>query len=374
VETPGAGITINIATRTCPCSIWSSSTVPAIASSGDTSSNELGLKFRTDTGGYITGVRFYKGATNTGPHVGHLWTNTGTLLGTVTFSNETASGWQQAYFPSPISISVGKTYIVSYYAPNGGYSQNVGYFSGSGIANSPLFALAAGVDGANGVYRYGSSGFPTNDAYLSSNYWVDVVFATQAPPPVPTPPAAPTGVSATPVSSTQIMVAWQASSGATGYRVERSANGGTSWTTAGTATTATSFNDIGLAPATTYQYRVIATSPNGNSAPSATVTAKTLPDTTPPTQPQNLVASGAYRSITLSWSASTDEGGSGLAGYTVWRSTSGAPGTFGWIATVTDTSYTDGGLKKKATYWYAVVAHDNAGNHSTPSVVSARAR
>jgi hypothetical protein len=374
VETPGAGITINIATRTCPCSIWSSSTVPAIASSGDTSSNELGLKFRTDTGGYITGVRFYKGATNTGPHVGHLWTNTGTLLGTVTFSNETASGWQQAYFPSPISISVGKTYIVSYYAPNGGYSQNVGYFSGSGITNSPLFALAAGVDGANAVYRYGSSGFPTNDAYLSSNYWVDVVFATQAPPPVPTPPAAPTGVSATPVSSTQIMVAWQASSGATGYRVERSANGGTSWATAGTTTTPTSFNDTGLAPATTYQYRVIATSPNGNSAPSATVTAKTLPDTTPPTQPQNLVASEAYRSITLSWSASTDEGGSGLAGYTVWRSTSGAPGTFGWIATVTGTSYTDAGLKKKAKYWYAVVAHDNAGNHSTPSVVSARAR
>ena len=211
--------------------------------------------------------------------------------------------------------------------------------------------------------------------YLSSNYWVDVVFATQTAPPTPTPPDAPTGVSATPVSSTEIKVAWQASSGATGYRVERSANGGTSWTTAGTTTTATSFNNTGLAPATTYQYRVVATSPNGNSAPSATATATTPRDTAPPTPPQNLVAGGAYRSITLSWSASTDAGGSGLAGYTVWRSTSGAPGTFSWIATTTGTSYTNTGLRKNANYWYAVVAHDGAGNYSAPSsVVSARAK
>ena len=35
----------------------------------------------------------------------------------------------------------------------------------------------SGTDGANGVYRYGSSGFPSS-SYASSNYWVDVVLAT----------------------------------------------------------------------------------------------------------------------------------------------------------------------------------------------------
>ena len=159
--------------------------MPAVASSGDTSANELGLKFRTDTAGYITAVRFYKGAANTGQHVGHLWTSGGTLLGTVTFSNETASGWQQADFSSPIPVSAGQTYVVSYFAPSGGYAQNTGYFASAGVDNSPLFALAANVDGANGVYRYGSSGFPTLAGYASSNYWVDVVFTSTAPAPAP---------------------------------------------------------------------------------------------------------------------------------------------------------------------------------------------
>jgi hypothetical protein len=162
----------------CPCTIWSASAIPAVASTSDTASNELGLKFRADTAGLVTGIRFYKGSTNTGTHVGHLWTRTGTLLGTVTFSGETASGWQQANFATPIQVTAGTTYIVSYYAPNGHYSQNVSYFATTGVTNSPLTALQNGVDGANGVYRNGSSGVPTS-SYSSSNYWVDVVFVRQ---------------------------------------------------------------------------------------------------------------------------------------------------------------------------------------------------
>ena len=79
-------------------SIWSASTVPGVVDLGDPAPVELGVKFRSDTAGTVLGVRFYKAATNTGTHVGHLWSRTGTLLGTVTFTNETASGWQQAYF------------------------------------------------------------------------------------------------------------------------------------------------------------------------------------------------------------------------------------------------------------------------------------
>ena len=55
----------------------------------DTAAVELGVKFRSDVDGYVTGVRFYKGTGNTGTHVGHLWSATGTNLGTVTFTGET---------------------------------------------------------------------------------------------------------------------------------------------------------------------------------------------------------------------------------------------------------------------------------------------
>src|SRR4029078_4700875 len=112
--------------------------------------------------GFVTGIRFYKGNTNTGVHVGHLWTRTGTLLGTVTFTNETASGWQQANFASPIAVSAGQTYIVSYYAPNSHYARDLSYFATTGVDRAPLHALANGVDGANGVYKNNASGFPAS--------------------------------------------------------------------------------------------------------------------------------------------------------------------------------------------------------------------
>ena len=56
------------------------------------------MKFRTEVNGYVTGVRFYKSAENTGRHVGNLWSRSGQLLSSVVFSNETASGWQEAVF------------------------------------------------------------------------------------------------------------------------------------------------------------------------------------------------------------------------------------------------------------------------------------
>jgi len=137
---------------------------------------EVGLKFRSDVAGQITGVRFYKGTGNTGTHVGHVWSRTGQLLGTVTFSGETGTGWQQATFTSPVAVTAGTTYVVSYYAPNGHYAGDTGYFATSGVDRAPLHALAEGQDGPNGVYHYGSGGgFPT-DSWQSSNYWVDVTF------------------------------------------------------------------------------------------------------------------------------------------------------------------------------------------------------
>ena len=118
-------------------------------------------------------------------HTAHLWSNTGTLLATATFSGEGTSGWQQADFATPVPITANTTYVASYFAPNSHYSANNNFFACTGVDNPPLHALANGVDGANGVYHYGTtSAFPAS-TFQSSNYWVDVVFvpaASNTPP------------------------------------------------------------------------------------------------------------------------------------------------------------------------------------------------
>ncbi|TFB55938.1 DUF4082 domain-containing protein [Cryobacterium tagatosivorans] len=177
MEAPRTWSFTTTATGACPCSVFSASAVPATITENDPRAVELGMKFRSSVAGSVTGIRFYKGSQNTGAHTGHLWSSTGTLLATVTFTGETASGWQQATLSAPVSISANTTYVVSYFAPAGRYSATANFFNTA--ANSPpLQGLASGTDGPNGIYRYGTtSGFPTS-SYRGTNYWVDVVFTT----------------------------------------------------------------------------------------------------------------------------------------------------------------------------------------------------
>jgi hypothetical protein len=137
----------------------------------------LGVKFRTDVDGLVSGIRFYKDARDNGAHVGMLWSGTGTLLASATFA-ETDSGWQQVAFSSPVSITANTTYVASYHTETG-YPQDLGYFTLSGVDNPPLHALQDGVDGGNGVYAYdtltGEIFFPSQ-SFDASNYYVDVVF------------------------------------------------------------------------------------------------------------------------------------------------------------------------------------------------------
>ena len=144
---------------------------------------ELGVKFRSTIDGFITGIRFYKGPQNTGVHVGNLWTSTGTLLSTATFTGETASGWQQVTLPQPVAVNANTVYVASYHTTTGFYSADGAYFAASTVSG-PLEALADGASGGNGVYLPGAGGFPTN-TFNSTNYWVDVVFVQTAPAPPP---------------------------------------------------------------------------------------------------------------------------------------------------------------------------------------------
>jgi hypothetical protein len=177
IEIPSTGtaaVTVN--PPDCPCSDWSSSTVPTQVDSGDASAGEYGVRFRSDFNGDISGIRFYKASTNTGTHIGNLWSNAGALLATATFTNESSSGWQQVNFNTPVAITADTTYVASYFTPSGHYSDAPGYFATSGADAPPLHFLENGVDGANGIYAYSArSTFPTS-TFNSTNYWVDVVY------------------------------------------------------------------------------------------------------------------------------------------------------------------------------------------------------
>jgi Domain of unknown function (DUF4347)/Domain of unknown function (DUF4082) len=154
---------------------------------------ELGTEFVSSKAGQIKAIRYYKAASETGTHVGNIWSSTGTLLGSVTFANETASGWQQQSLATPLNIAANTTYVVSVNANS--------FFAVSGnaiattITNGDLSAVA---DGSNGVYNSTPNAFPT--ASNNSNYFRDIVFS---PNTVVNPPTNQLGAIATTGTATQ---------------------------------------------------------------------------------------------------------------------------------------------------------------------------
>ncbi|WP_175492658.1 DUF4082 domain-containing protein [Methylocapsa palsarum] len=164
--------------------MFSASDVPARLNEDDTSSVELGVKFKASSAGKITGIRFYKGSSNKSLHTVHLWSANGALLASADSVGETASGWQQVNLASPVAISANTTYVVSYHT-NGYYSETDNYFNVARISG-PLTALDSASSGGNSVYTYGTTvQFPTS-TFRAANYWVDPVFsvATAYVPPI----------------------------------------------------------------------------------------------------------------------------------------------------------------------------------------------
>lgn len=170
--------------------IWSSTAVPVKADGGADNSVELGVRFRSDVAGTITGIRFYKASTNTGTHKVNLWTSSGGLLASATPNTETASGWQQVNFATPVTIAANTVYVASYHANNGHYSADINTFTSAGVDNPPLHALA----NPNGVYAYSSSTAFPNQTWSACNYWVDVAFVpAKGTPPSMTTTSLPAG-------------------------------------------------------------------------------------------------------------------------------------------------------------------------------------
>lgn len=172
-----------------------------------------------------------------------------------------------------------------------------------------------------------------------------------------TAPTVPTNLVASPVSQSQVHLSWNPSTddwGVAKYQIFR--NGAL----IGESTT-TSYDDIGLAGATTYQYSVLAVDNGANKSAQSSQVPATTPDQTAPSVPTGLAAQVlGTTSIRLTWNASTDTGGSGVQGYRLYRGglVVGSP---------VGTTFDDTGLTPATLYSYRVSAVDNATNESAQS-------
>ena len=130
---------------------------------------ELGMKFKSSVNGKLTAIKFYKASKESGVHVGRIWSSSGAQLASVTFSNESASGWQIQKLSAPLSISANTVYVITVNTGNSYYVDTVNGLANS-VSNGPLKTIV----GNNGVF--GSVGkFPTR-SWNASSYFRDVMF------------------------------------------------------------------------------------------------------------------------------------------------------------------------------------------------------
>ncbi len=341
----------------CPCTIFGTQ-APVSADSGDASAVNVGTAFTTDTNGYITGMRFYKSTSNTGTHVGTLWSATGQQLAQATFTGETASGWESVTFSTPVAVTAGSQYVVSYFAPKGHYAQDLNGLTSS-VNAPPLYALAsANAPNGNGVFAYAAAtAFPAN-SYQGSNYWVDPIYSQT----LPSVPAAPTGVTGT-AGNASATVSWTAPAGpVSSYTVTPFAGstGGTPVTVSGTPL-ATSTVVSGLTNGTTYTFKVTATNSLGT-GPASAASNPVTPGPVPTAPTAVTAATAGSGSASVSWTAPSNSGGSAISSYTVTPfagTTAGTPVAVSGSPPATTATVT--GLTNGTAYTFSVTATNSVG-------------
>jgi hypothetical protein len=170
--------TFTTAAAATPHRLWTDGTTPSTTDFSDSAAYMMGIVFHVDANTFVTKSKFYKGTGNTGTHVGTLYrVSDAAVLGAVTFTGETSSGWQSATFASPIAILAYDTtsateYMMVVSMPNGNYALNSGYFA-TGYDNAPLHVLA---DPAATYFKQ-TAIQQQPDTHSSANFWVDVEVA-----------------------------------------------------------------------------------------------------------------------------------------------------------------------------------------------------
>jgi len=246
----------------------------------------------------------------------------------------------------------------------------------AGNSSSLLIGLFGGnVDPANGVV---DDVRIYNKALGAAEISGDMNTPVASDPADTTPPVLPVTktIVTSNITSNSVTLSWNAAadpSNPVRYSVYRNGavikDGLTS--TSYTDNSANSAPNPGPSPTTTYIYTIRAVDSAGNTNTEVSnyenkqATTPAAPDTTPPNPPAGLTATAVSAAqINLSWIVSTDVGGSGIAGYNVYRGTSSeAINTKVNTSLVTGTSLGDNiGLKPGTTYYYQIEAVDGAGN------------
>src|SRR3989449_166063 len=225
----------------------------------------------------------------------------------------------------------------------------------------------------------------TNKIYIAASGASDSVFVIDGRSSnTSTAPSAPTNLSATVVSPSQINLSWwkpvnSGGSAITGYKIESSTDGGTTWNViianTGSALYINHYTNYFLSASTTYTYRVSAINAIGTSLPSSTASVTTGPATVPD-PPRYLTPTVVSPSqINLSWWKPVNSGGTAITGYKIESSTDG--GTT-WNVIVANTGsalyinhYTNTGLLPSTTYTYRVSTINAIGISLPSSTASA---
>ena len=196
--------------------------------------------------------------------------------------------------------------------------------------------------------------------------------ATTSAPPTSV-PAAPSGLNATAVSSSQINLTWtDNANNESGFRIEQSTDG-TNFTQIATAgSNAVSFSVTGLSASTTYFYRVASFNSAGTSGFSNTASATTSGPPAPvPAAPSGLSATAVSRTqINLSW---TDNSGD-ESGFRIERCKNPNCTSFVQIAEVgaNVTTFADTTVNRNTSYNYRVRAFNAAGNSAYTNTANAK--
>ncbi|HEY1285353.1 MAG TPA: DUF4082 domain-containing protein [Solirubrobacterales bacterium] len=358
----GAASAARTVSVSCPCSVFGS-TVPETVDAGDTHAVEVGVKFRSDVAGNVTGIRFYKSSSNTGTHVGNLWTLGGTNLAKATFSGESSSGWQQVSFSSPVAIQPNTTYVASYFAPKGHYSaaefavEHPPAVGADNLDAPPLHILPDKGNG-NGLYEYSTASTFPQSTFHAENYWVDVLFAPTGPS---QPPGQVTNVSAT-AGMLQANVNWTPPStgGAPSTYQITPYIGSTAQTPVTVTAPATSAVITGLSGGTTYTFKVKAVNALGAGPDSAASNPVTPTTPSPPEAPTGVSATAGPLQATVNWTAPSSDGGSPITSYRVTPYIGSAAQTPVSVAAPAS-STTITGLSGGTTYTFKVAAINAVG-------------
>jgi len=174
-------------------------------------------------------------------------------------------------------------------------------------------------------------------------------------------PTAPSGLTATPLSSRSIALSWADNAGnESGYSVERSTVSGTNYVSVVTLPAGTTgWTDTSVVGNTAYYYRVNVLLNGPTAAYSNVASGLTMPDA-----PSGVsVVQGIGQAI-LSWDAMP-----GIGTYRVKRSLTSGSG-YAVIASGAATTLTDTGLANGVTYYYVVVAVNSSGDGTNSAEVS----